>query len=205
MTMPMETHFAPAPRVQLGPPGRRYALTGVVAVAAFGAFMAFLDSTVVNVAFPNIQASFPHTVGRDSLSWVLNAYNVVFAGLLVLSGRFADLLGRRRLFKMGLVVFTRRLGPVCGVHLDRDADRLPSRPGRRRGDARARLPRHRGARLTRRSGAPTRSACGPPRPPSPPARAPRSAARWSISTTGAWSSSSTSPSACWPGSWPAGW
>ncbi len=103
--MPMETHLAPAPRVQLGPPGRRYALTGVIAVAAFGAFMAFLDSTVVNVAFPSIQSAFPHT-SVGTLSWILNAYNIVFAGLLVLGGRFADLLGRRRLFKMGLVVFT---------------------------------------------------------------------------------------------------
>ncbi len=76
-----------------------------VGVAAFGAFMAFLDSTVVNVAFPNIQASFPHAT-VSTLSWVLNAYNIVFAGLLVLAGRFADLLGRRRLFKNGLVVFT---------------------------------------------------------------------------------------------------
>ena len=92
---------------------RRYAPTAAVVVAAFGAFLAFLDSTVVNVAFPDIQAAFPHaTVG--TLSWVLNAYNVVFAGLLVLSGRFADLLGRRRLFKMGLVLFT-VMSVLCAV------------------------------------------------------------------------------------------
>ena len=84
--------------------GRRYAPMAAVGVAAFGAFLAFMDSTVVNVAFPNIQAAFPHTT-VSSLSWVLNAYNVVFAGLLVLSGRFADLLGRRRMFKLGLVLF----------------------------------------------------------------------------------------------------
>ena len=84
--------------------GRRYVPMAAVGVAAFGAFLAFMDSTVVNVAFPNIRASFPHT-SVSTLSWVLNAYNVVFAGLLVLSGRFADLLGRRRLFKVGLVVF----------------------------------------------------------------------------------------------------
>ena len=84
--------------------GRRYVPMAAVGVAAFGAFLAFMDSTVVNVAFPNIRASFPH-VTVSTLSWVLNAYNVVFAGLLVLSGRFADLLGRRRLFKVGLAVF----------------------------------------------------------------------------------------------------
>ncbi len=82
-------------------------------VAAFGAFLAFLDSTVVNVAFPDIQAAFPHT-SIGTLSWVLNAYNVVFAGLLVLSGRFADLLGRRRLFKMGLILFT-LMSALCAV------------------------------------------------------------------------------------------
>ncbi len=84
---------------------RRYVPMAAVVVAAAGAFLAFLDSTVVNVAFPSIQAAFPHT-SVTSLSWVLNAYNVVFAGLLVLSGRFADLLGRRRLFNLGLTIFT---------------------------------------------------------------------------------------------------
>jgi len=79
--------------------------TAAVMVAAFGAFLAFMDSTVVNVAFPSIQTAFPHA-SVSTLSWVLNAYNVVFAGLLVLAGRFADLLGRRRLFKVGLVLFT---------------------------------------------------------------------------------------------------
>jgi NTE family protein len=77
----------------------------VLGVAAFGAFMAFLDATVVNVAFPSIRASFP-TSSVDQLSWVLNAYNIVFAGLLVIFGRFADLLGRRRVFAAGLFVFT---------------------------------------------------------------------------------------------------
>lgn len=84
---------------------RPYAPMGAIVVAAFGAFLAFMDSTVVNVAFPNIQSSFPHAT-VSTLSWVLNAYNVVFAGLLVLSGRFADLLGRRRMFKLGLLLFT---------------------------------------------------------------------------------------------------
>lgn len=87
------------------PPTRRYAPMGAVVAASFGAFLALMDSTVVNVAFPSIQSAFPHaSVG--TLSWVLNSYNVVLAGLLVLAGRFADLLGRRRLFRAGLVVFT---------------------------------------------------------------------------------------------------
>ena len=82
----------------------RYVPMIAVAIASFGAFLAFMDSTVVNVAFPNIQASFPHE-RLGTLSWVLNSYNVVFAGLLVLAGRLADLAGRRRLYRAGLVVF----------------------------------------------------------------------------------------------------
>src|SRR6201992_1884427 len=57
----------------------------VLLVAAFGAFLAFLDSTIVNIAFPNIQQSFP-TYAISSLSWVLNAYNIVFAAFLVAAG-----------------------------------------------------------------------------------------------------------------------
>jgi EmrB/QacA subfamily drug resistance transporter len=72
-----------------------------------------MDSTVVNVAFPNLEAAFPHSSVGD-LSWILNTYNIVFAGLLVLAGRFADLLGRRRLFKIGLVVFTITSG-LCAL------------------------------------------------------------------------------------------
>lgn len=92
---------------------RRYAPMAAVGVASFGAFLAFVDSTVVNVAFPNIQAAFPHA-GIGTLSWVLNAYNVVFAGLLVLSGRLADLLGRRRLFQAGLLIFV-AMSALCAA------------------------------------------------------------------------------------------
>ena len=52
---------------------------------AFGAFLAFLDATIVNVAFPSIRESFPGTsIAR--LSWVLNAYNIVFAAFLIVVG-----------------------------------------------------------------------------------------------------------------------
>jgi NTE family protein len=67
--------------------------------------MAFVDATIVNVAFPDIERSFPGT-SIAALSWVLNAYNIVFAAFLVAAGRLADLLGRRRVFLAGLVVFT---------------------------------------------------------------------------------------------------
>jgi EmrB/QacA subfamily drug resistance transporter len=68
------------------------------------AFVAFLDATIVNIAFPNLQASFPE-VSRSWLSWVLNGYNIVFAALLVPAGRIADLVGRRRVFAFGVVSF----------------------------------------------------------------------------------------------------
>jgi EmrB/QacA subfamily drug resistance transporter len=77
----------------------------VLLVASFGAFLAFLDATIVNVAFPSIQHSFPQS-SISSLSWILNAYSIVFAAFLVVSGRLADLLGRRWAFTSGVLVFT---------------------------------------------------------------------------------------------------
>lgn len=79
--------------------------TAVLLVAAFGAFLAFLDSTIVNIAFPAIQRYF-HGSDISSLSWVLNAYNIAFAAFLVAGGRIADLLGRKRMFIYGVVLFT---------------------------------------------------------------------------------------------------
>ena len=77
----------------------------VLGVASFGAFLAFLDATIVNVAFPSIRESFPDST-ISNLSWVLNAYNIVFAAFLVPFGRLTDLIGRRRAFVWGVLVFT---------------------------------------------------------------------------------------------------
>jgi NTE family protein len=85
----------------------------VLLVASFGAFLAFLDATIVNVAFPSIRESFPES-SISNLSWVLNAYNIVFAAFLVPSGRLADLVGRKRSFLWGIVVFT-AASVVCAV------------------------------------------------------------------------------------------
>jgi EmrB/QacA subfamily drug resistance transporter len=85
----------------------------VLLVASSGAFLAFLDATIVNVAFPSIQASFPGTT-ISNLSWVLNAYNIVFAAFLIVCGRLTDLLGRRRAFVAGVVVFT-VASALCGL------------------------------------------------------------------------------------------
>jgi NTE family protein len=87
--------------------------TTVLAVSSLGTFMAFVDATIVNIAFPDIAKSFPET-DISSLSWVLNAYNIVFAAFLVAAGRIADLLGRRRLFLFGLVLFTLASG-LCAI------------------------------------------------------------------------------------------
>lgn len=84
---------------------RQPSSTAVLLVAAFGAFLAFLDSTIVNIAFPAIQRYF-HSSDISSLSWVLNAYNIAFAAFLVAGGRLADLLGRKRTFIYGVVLFT---------------------------------------------------------------------------------------------------
>jgi len=84
---------------------RQPSSTAVLLVAAFGAFLAFLDSTIVNIAFPAIQRYFHHS-DIGSLSWVLNGYNIAFAAFLVAGGRLADLLGRKRMFIYGVVLFT---------------------------------------------------------------------------------------------------
>ncbi len=92
---------------------RQPSQTAVLLVAAFGAFLAFLDSTIVNIAFPAIQRYFHHS-DISSLSWVLNGYNIAFAAFLVAGGRLADLLGRRRMFISGVVVFTLASG-LCAA------------------------------------------------------------------------------------------
>jgi EmrB/QacA subfamily drug resistance transporter len=76
----------------------------VLAVSSLAAFLAFLDVTIVNIAFPAITAEFS-TSSLAGLSWVFTAYNVVFAALLIPAGRLADLLGRRRVFLGGLTLF----------------------------------------------------------------------------------------------------
>lgn len=85
----------------------------VLLVASSGAFLAFLDATIVNVAFPSIRESFPGT-SIGELSWVLNAYNIVFAAFLIVCGRLTDLLGRRRAFIGGVVLFT-LASVLCGA------------------------------------------------------------------------------------------
>ena len=82
----------------------------VLLLSSLAVFMVFLDVTIVNIAFPAIRRTFSDT-SLSSLSWVLNAYNVIVAALLVPAGRIADRLGRRRVFFVGLFLFL--LGSVA--------------------------------------------------------------------------------------------
>src|SRR5689334_3862223 len=74
-----------------------------LAVLALAQFIVVLDVTIVNVALPHIQADL--NFSTDSLQWVINAYTLLFGGFLLLGGRMADLLGPRRVFVGGLVLF----------------------------------------------------------------------------------------------------
>jgi EmrB/QacA subfamily drug resistance transporter len=73
-------------------------------VLCVGVLMIVLDVTVVNVALPSIQDDLGFS--QSSLAWVVNAYLIAFGGLLLLAGRLGDLIGRRRIFLIGLAVFT---------------------------------------------------------------------------------------------------
>ena len=76
----------------------------VLVLICFAQFMVVLDATVVNVALPSIQKDLG--LSEANLQWIINAYTLVFGGFLLLGGRAGDLLGRKRLFMFGLVVFT---------------------------------------------------------------------------------------------------
>jgi EmrB/QacA subfamily drug resistance transporter len=77
----------------------------VAAIVSVGVFVASLDLFIVNIAFPDMERDFADT-SLAGLSWVLNAYAIVFAALLVPAGRWADRVGRKRAFLGGLALFT---------------------------------------------------------------------------------------------------
>ncbi len=77
-----------------------------------GLLMIVLDSTIVNVALPTIKDDLGFTQGN--LAWVVNAYLIAFGGLLLLAGRLGDLIGQRRIFLIGLAIFT-TASAVCAV------------------------------------------------------------------------------------------
>src|SRR3981189_1632909 len=83
-----------------------------VYVLCAGVLMIVLDVTVVNVALPSIQSDLGFS--QSSLAWVVNAYLIAFGGLLLLAGRFGDILGRKSVFMAGLGLFT-VASLLCGI------------------------------------------------------------------------------------------
>ena len=75
----------------------------ILALLAMAQFVVVLDASIVNVALPSIGRALDFA--QDDLSWVVNAYTLVFGGFLLLGGRLADLLGRRRMFVYGMWLF----------------------------------------------------------------------------------------------------
>jgi len=92
------------------PTGDRRWLTLAIVGAAF--FMTVLDVAIVNVAIPSIKDDL--NITESSVQWVITAYAITFGGFLLLGGRMADLLGRRRIFIVGLTIFT-AASLVCGL------------------------------------------------------------------------------------------
>jgi EmrB/QacA subfamily drug resistance transporter len=93
------------------PPGIRGRWLALAVLCA-GQLMIILDQTIVNVALPSIQRDLGFS--QAGLAWVVNVYLIAFAGLLLLSGRLGDLIGRRRMFAGGLIVFT-IASLLCGL------------------------------------------------------------------------------------------
>ena len=75
-----------------------------LASVSFGLFMIMLDNTVVNVALPSIQRELE--AGQSELEWIVVAYALTFATFMLTGGKLADYFGRRRLFIIGLAIFT---------------------------------------------------------------------------------------------------
>ncbi|HET9172205.1 MAG TPA: MFS transporter [Actinospica sp.] len=107
MSLP-QTQVKPAAAV---PRDHPHALR-TLALGSLGAFVVFLDTTIVNVAFEAISHSFHSTT--DRLAWVLNAYSLVFAAALIPAGRLADRYGRKRLFLVGMGGFA-LMSALCGL------------------------------------------------------------------------------------------
>ncbi len=82
---------------------RRAAGAPLLIVLAMAQFMVVLDVTIVNVALPSIQTGLH--VGTSTLQWLISGYAVAFGGFLLLGGRLADLFGRARMFRIGLIIF----------------------------------------------------------------------------------------------------
>ncbi|HEV7713318.1 MAG TPA: MFS transporter, partial [Asanoa sp.] len=84
----------------------------VLVTLCLGFFMILLDTTIVNIAIPDMSTSLDASL--DQILWIINAYVLVYAVLLITAGRLGDLFGPKRLFIIGLVVFT-AASAACGL------------------------------------------------------------------------------------------
>ena len=100
MSVSSQSASSPAP----GAPRRGQHPAIALTIIAASQLMVVLDATIVNIALPHIQQALHFST--TSLSWVLNAYTLTFGGLLLLGGRAGDILGRRRVYVTGILVFT---------------------------------------------------------------------------------------------------
>ena len=82
----------------------RHSKTALIVTVCLAQFMVVLDATVTNVALPTIARNLHFST--SDLQWVITAYTLTFGGFLLLGGRSADLFGRRRLFMLGVTIFT---------------------------------------------------------------------------------------------------
>ena len=96
-------------------------------VVCFAMLMNILDQTIVNVALPTIQRDLHFS--QASLAWVIDAYLITFAGSLLLAGRLGDLFGRKKVFLVGVALFTAGLGRLRGRRQPDPPHLGPVRPG----------------------------------------------------------------------------
>ena len=127
---------------------QRWRAFSLLAVAFF---VTIADLAIVNVALPTIGSDLHFS--ESNLQWVVTAYGLTFGGFLLLGGRAADLLGRRRIFMVGLAVFTARVPRLRSRHDRLGADCAARRAGRRRRHHPPRSPFDRHEHLPRGAGA----------------------------------------------------
>src|SRR5258707_14779734 len=100
----MATTLSPVERPSAASAARSASPWLVLVLAALAQFMVVLDATIVNVALPTIQRGLHFSTAN--LQWVVNAYTLSFGGFLLLGGRAPDLFGRKRLFLIGIALFS---------------------------------------------------------------------------------------------------
>ena len=108
----MRSRFRMSTPASIARPTSRVNEGAVLAVVVIAQFMVILDATIVNVALPTIKVDVGFS--EQSLSWVLNAYTLIFGGFLLLGGRAADRLGRRRVLMAGIALFS-GASLLCGI------------------------------------------------------------------------------------------